>query len=420
LFTFCLTRPIVRPKLLSLLLFSLCLSSSAVLAEQLRIESTPSGATVEIDGKVVGTTPYVSKKLPGGFFHKTATVFGARLERPIRGRLSLAGYISQDIELTVGPMKWIALNGTYHGDYYLIKDKVISLTLMPEAKMFTGTLSTSSAAPAPKFVSAEVPLEALVEQTSSAVLKLSSSEGFGSGFLITSSGVVVTNAHVVGSNGEVTAKNLQQQQFNGKVVYRDPQLDLALVKLDVEGTPSLSLGTLASTKVGQSVIAIGNPGFGLQNTVTRGIVSAVGPDPLLGPGIWIQTDAAINPGNSGGPLLNTHGEVIGMNTVKVVKEGVQGLGFALSAQDILVVVQRFFPQQHPVPSDKAKLQVASSVPDAEIFIDGKFVGDAPSALSLSAGDHTIEVKASKFADWKRTVSVTSGSDINIKAELQPQ
>jgi hypothetical protein len=109
-----------------------------------------------------------------------------------------------------------------------------------------------------------------------------------------------------------------------------------------------------------------------------------------------------------------------MNTVKVVKEGVQGLGFALSAQDILVVVQRFFPQQRPVPSDKAKLQVASSVPDAEIFIDGKFVGDAPSALSLSAGDHTVEVKASKFADWKRTVSVTSGSDVNIKAELQPQ
>src|SRR5258708_30174609 len=133
---------------------------------------------------------------------------------------------------------------------------------MPEAKVFTGTLSTSSAAPSPKFVSAEVPLEAMVEQTSSAVLKLSSSEGFGSGFLITSSGVVVTNAHVVGSNGEVTAKNLQQQQFNGKVVYRDPQLDLALVKLDLEGTPSLSLGTIASIKVGQSVIAIGNPGMG--------------------------------------------------------------------------------------------------------------------------------------------------------------
>ena len=87
-----------------------------------------------------------------------------------------------------------------------------------------------------------------------------------------------------------------------------------------------------------------------------------------------QTDAAINPGNSGGLLLNSHGEVIGMNTVKVVKEGIQGLGFALSSHDILDVVQRFFPQPHPVLPDKANLQVASSIPDAEIYIDGKFVG----------------------------------------------
>jgi S1-C subfamily serine protease len=231
---------------------------------------------------------------------------------------------------------------------------------------------------------------------------------------------VVTNAHVVGTNAEVTAKNLQQQQFNGKVVYRDPSLDLALIKLDVEHTPSLSLGTLASTKVGQSVIAIGNPGLGLQNTVTRGIVSAVGSYPEIGPGTWIQTDASINPGNSGGPLLNAHGDVIGMNTVKVVKEGVQGIGFALSAQDILIAVQRFFPQQQPPAPEKGRLQVASSVPDAEVYIDGKFVGTAPSTVPLSPGDHVVEVKASKFADWKRTVSLTNGSDLNVKATLQPQ
>jgi S1-C subfamily serine protease len=172
--------------------------------------------------------------------------------------------------------------------------------------------------------------------------------------------------------------------------------------------------------VGQSVIAIGNPGMGLQNTVTRGIVSAVGPYSELGAGTWIQTDASINPGNSGGPLLNTHGEVIGMNTVKVVKEGVQGLGFALSAQDILAVVQRFFPQQQPVQSEKGRLQVVSTVPDAEVYIDGKFVGNAPSTVPLAAGEHTVEVKASKCADWKRTVSVTDGSDLNLKAALTPQ
>jgi S1-C subfamily serine protease len=314
----------------------------------------------------------------------------------------------------------MALNGTYHGDYYLLKDRVLSVTLTPEAKAFTGTLAASNPVPSTRLVSADLPLEDLVDRTSLSVLKLSSSDGWGSGFLITNTGVVVTNAHVVGSNSEVTVKNLQQQQFNGKVVYKDSTSDLALVKLEVEGTPSIPLANPASIRVGQSVFAIGNPGLGLQNTVTRGIVSAIGPDPQIGPGVWIQTDASINPGNSGGPLLNTQGEVIGMNTLKVVKEGVQGIGFAISAQDILDVVQRFFPTRPAVSSDKAQVQVASSVPDAEIYIDGKFVGDAPSAISLTAGDHTIEVKASKYSDWKRTLNISPGSNVNIKADLQAQ
>ena len=413
----------MKPNFLFSPLVFLCLGHSFLLAEELRVLSTPPGATVEIDGKVVGTTPYTSKKLPGGYFHKTSTVFGTRLERPIHARLTLPGYITQDLDLTVGPMKWIALNGTYHGDYYLLKDKVITITLQPEAKVFTGTLVASTAtSPSVKLISAEVPIEDLVEQTSSAVLKLSTSEASGSGFLITNTGVVVTNAHVVSANNEVTAKNLQQQQFNGKVVYRDSSLDLAIVKLDVDHTPCLPLSTTASLKVGQSVIVIGNPGMGLQNTVTRGIVSAVGSYPEIGPGTWIQTDASINPGNSGGPLLNARGEVIGMNTVKVVKADIQGIGFALSAQDILSVVQRFFPQQQQQPSqaEKGRLQVVSSVPDAEVYIDGKFMGNAPSTVPLMAGEHTVEVKASKFADWKRTISVTDGSDLNIKAALQPQ
>jgi S1-C subfamily serine protease len=411
----------MRRNFLSSLVVSLCLIHISLLAEELRIVSTPPGATVEIDGKAVGTTPYTSKKLPGGYFHKTSTVFGARLERPIHARVTLPGYITQDLDLTVGPMKWIALNGTYHGDYYLLRDKVITIALQPEAKVFTGTLVASTAASSSvKLASGEVPIEDLVEQTSSAVLKLSSSEGWGSGFLITSTGVVVTNAHVVGSNNDVTAKNLQQQQFNGKVVYRDPSLDLAIVKLDVDHTPSLPLSPIVSLRVGQSVIAIGNPGMGLQNTVTRGIVSAVGSYPELGPGTWIQTDASINPGNSGGPLLNAQGDVIGMNTVKIVKADVQGIGFALSAQDILSVVQRFFPRQPPTEGQKGRLQVVSSVPDADVYIDGKFVGNAPSTVPLAAGDHTVEVKASRFVDWKRTVSVTEGSDLNVKAALQPQ
>jgi hypothetical protein len=109
-----------------------------------------------------------------------------------------------------------------------------------------------------------------------------------------------------------------------------------------------------------------------------------------------------------------------MNTVKVAKAGIQGLGFALSSQDILEAVQRFFPQPEPRHPGNGRLQIASSVGDAEIYVDGKFVGNAPSTIPLPAGDHTIEVKAAQFSDWKRTISVTDGSDLNVKAILQPQ
>jgi S1-C subfamily serine protease len=410
----------IRPFIIA---FAVCILGPYLPAQHLEINSTPPGATVEIDGKAVGTTPYVSKKsLPGGYFHKTATVFGARLGVPVHARLSLAGYISKDLELTAGPMRWIALNGVDHGDYYLFKDKVFNVTLTPEAKAFTGAIIaaapiSSTASPGP-----EMPIEDLVDKTSLAVLRLSTSEGSGSGFLVTNTGVLVTNAHVVGSDSDVTVKNIHQEQFNGKVVYKDPDLDLALVKLDVDNTPHLTLGTLATARVGESVIAIGNPGLGMQNTVTRGIVSAVGPYPELGPGTWVQTDASINPGNSGGPLLDTRGEVIGMNTVKVVKQGVQGMGFALSADDIVNIVRRFFPstQNNSVQPGRGRILISSTTPDAEVYIDGKFVGNAPSSIPLPAGDHMIEVKAAKFADWKRTVSVADGSDLNVKAALQPQ
>lgn len=402
---------------------AVCFLIPSLPAQHLAINSTPAGATIEMDGKVVGTTPYMSKKsLPGGYFHKTATVFGARLGVPVHARLSLQGYISKDIELTTGPMPWIALNGTYHGDYYLFKDKVFNVALTPEAKTFTGAITVASTTPSASFSGAELPIEDIVDKTSMAVLRLSTSEGSGSGFLVSSTGVIVTNAHVVGANSDVSVRNLHQEQFNGTVVYKDPNLDLALVKLEVSNTPHLALGRLASTRVGESVIAIGNPGLGMQNTVTRGIVSAVGPYPDLGPGTWVQTDASINPGNSGGPLLDARGEVVGMNTVKIVKQGVQGMGFALSAQDIINVVQRFFPTT-PDPLAKpgtGRMLISSSITDAEVYVDGKFVGNAPSTIALPAGDHVVEVKAAKFGDWKRTVSVSEGSDLNVKAALQSQ
>lgn len=113
------------------------------------------------------------------------------------------------------------------------------------------------------------------------------------------------------------------------------------------GFPHLTLADVSTVSQGESVLAIGNPGDAMLFSVTKGIVSAVGRFPSAGPGTWVQTDASINPGNSGGPLLNSRGEVIGINTQKLVKKNVSGIGFALSAPDLLEVLHRFYPEAAP-------------------------------------------------------------------------
>ena len=150
----------------------------------------------------------------------------------------------------------------------------------------------------------------------------------GSGFIIDEKGFIVTNNHVVESADEITVLLGNQKEYDAEIIGRDPNTDLALIKIKEDGGfPVARLGDSDSLKVGEWVVAIGNP-FGLENTVTAGIVSAKGR--VIGSGPYddfIQTDASINPGNSGGPLLNLKGEVVGINTA-IVASG-QGIGFAI-------------------------------------------------------------------------------------------
>lgn len=150
----------------------------------------------------------------------------------------------------------------------------------------------------------------------------------GTGFIIDAQGFIVTNNHVVENTDEIKVILKDGQEYEATIVGRDPSTDLALIKIDPkEDLPALELGDSKEVKVGQWVMAIGNP-FGLGHTVTTGIVSAKGR--VLGSGPYddyLQTDTSINPGNSGGPLLNLDGQVIGINTAIV--QGGQGLGFAI-------------------------------------------------------------------------------------------
>src|SRR5271157_4799127 len=161
----------------------------------------------------------------------------------------------------------------------------------------------------------------------------------GSGFIIDKEGYIITNNHVVEKADEITVR-VNGKQYTARTVGRDPKTDLALIKLS---TPAnnlhpLSLGDSDKMRVGDWVIAIGNP-FGLEETVTKGIISATGR--VIGAGPYdnfIQTDAPINPGNSGGPLVNLRGEVIGINTA-IVASG-QGIGFAIPSSVVKTILSQ--------------------------------------------------------------------------------
>ena len=155
--------------------------------------------------------------------------------------------------------------------------------------------------------------------------------GQGSGVIVSSDGYILTNNHVIDNAREVTVTLPDKREFKGKIVGTDPKTDLAVVKIDGRNLPTVPWGDASKLQVGEYVLAVGNP-FGLNSTVTLGIVSALGRGRM---GItqyedFIQTDAAINPGNSGGALVNTKGELVGINTAIFSQSGgYQGVGFAV-------------------------------------------------------------------------------------------
>lgn len=154
--------------------------------------------------------------------------------------------------------------------------------------------------------------------------------GTGSGFIISNDGLILTNHHVVDGADEITVRLTDKREFKGKVLGSDKKTDIAVVKIEAKDLPALKMGDSNKLKVGEWVAAIGSP-FGLDNTVTAGIVSAKSrqlPSDQYVP--FIQTDVAVNPGNSGGPLFNMDGEVVGINSqIFSTSGGFMGLSFAI-------------------------------------------------------------------------------------------
>ena len=167
-------------------------------------------------------------------------------------------------------------------------------------------------------------------------------EGAGSGWIIDSSGLIVTNNHVVEDAANITVTLEDGRAFEAETVRTDPTSDLAVLQIDADGLPAAKVGDSSHLQVGEWVVAIGNS-LGQGISATKGIVSALGVTVSANDGQTlydlIQTDAAINPGNSGGPLINLAGEVIGINSVKVAQVGVEGMGYAISTQVAVPLIQ---------------------------------------------------------------------------------
>jgi serine protease Do len=187
-----------------------------------------------------------------------------------------------------------------------------------------------------------LPVEAWVPRLGEGVVEIRSRAGQGSGFIINDRGMIITNYHVIARDRELSVtvfsgkdKDLERIQYqNIRILAMDPANDLALLQIDDElKKPLISLpfGTANDMRTGEPVFAIGSP-LGLDRSVSRGIVSLA--DRLVGSNLFLQTTAQINPGNSGGPLFNLRGEVIGVNTLKFVRTGIEGVGFAIPSESV--------------------------------------------------------------------------------------
>jgi serine protease Do len=405
----------------------LTIAASIANANTLTVTSVPNGATVEVNGLVVGKTP-LAYNMPGAYFHKPHTSFGTRLEHAIVVRLSLDGYASEQMTITEGPYVWRSFLGRTDGSYFLVKTDHFQVTLNRVKDIFTGNPAISTEKESGPSASLELSVDAIAKQSDPAIVRVEGTAGQGTGFFVTDTGVIATNRHVVEgqSNLSVTARDFRR--LPAKVVYVDSDLDLALLKVDGTNFPHLTLAALDAVVRGESVVAIGDPGGGMADTITHGVVSGVGANREIGSGTWIQTDASINPGNSGGPLLDSQGRVIGLNAVGVLQttggERVVGINYALSAQNLIDVLQRFYPAAgNPAGTKKtgsAEVNVTSEPAGADIYVDGAFVGNTPSTLHLSAGSHAIKIQSAGKKAWERQMEVLKDSKVTVSAALEPQ
>lgn len=236
----------------------------------------------------------------------------------------------------------------------------------------------------------------------------------GSGFIISKDGYIVTNNHVV-QDADIVKVTVDQKgdatEYVATIIGTDPETDLALLKIEAENPlPLLSFGNSDALEVGEWLMAIGNP-FGLDHSVTTGILSAKGRDISSGPfDNFLQTDASINPGNSGGPLLNMQGQVIGINTA-IIASG-QGIGFAIPSNMAAQVIEQLKTHKKVQrgwigvtikPLDKDTARALGLKNNNGAFVESVIAGDPADKAGIQAGDILLQVDGKEMANSNELV-----------------
>ena len=247
----------------------------------------------------------------------------------------------------------------------------------------------------------------------------------GSGFIIDKDGYIVTNNHVIANADEIKVKLNSGKEYDAKIIGRDPSTDIALIKIKADSSYSVvKLGDSDALKVGEWVVAIGNP-FGLEHTVTAGIVSAKGR--VIGSGPYddfIQTDASINPGNSGGPLINMKGNVIGINTA-IIASG-QGIGFAVPVNMAKGVIKQLKEEGEVtrgwlgvgIQDINDEMAEYYGIKDKEgVLVSKVFPGDPADKAGIKTKDIIIEVNGQKIKSSHELTRIIAGFHVGEEVKI---
>ncbi len=251
-------------------------------------------------------------------------------------------------------------------------------------------------------------------------------KSLGSGFIVDEDGFIVTNNHVVENTDEIKVILKDGKEYEAKIIGRDKNTDLALIKIEPEKKlPALKLGDSEKLKVGQWVVAIGNP-FGLGHTVTAGIVSAKGR--VIGSGPYddfIQTDTSINPGNSGGPLLDLHGNVVGINTA-IIQNG-QGIGFAIPSNLAKGIIDQLKDNGNvtrgwvgvSIQEISKELSEYYKLKDNKgVLVVEAFEGDPAEKAGIRANDIIIEIDDTKIKDSRNLTGIIAAKKVGSKIKVK--